>query len=138
MLKYSTYNSIYNNEDIKVSAPGNPTAHSNVTKIKGAILHSLSALSSLFRQVSLMKLLLVLMLVISGFTVVGNVFAGSVSSMKPDKRIVVERGDTLWSIALSNKPEDMKTAVYIEGIMKSNHLENSFIKAGDILTLPLY
>ncbi|MFD1906247.1 LysM peptidoglycan-binding domain-containing protein [Paenibacillus rhizoplanae] len=53
--------------------------------------------------------------------------------MKPDKRIVVERGDTLWSLALSNKPEDMKTAVYIEGIMKTNHLENSVIKAGDIL-----
>ncbi|WP_405113813.1 LysM peptidoglycan-binding domain-containing protein [Paenibacillus sp. FSL K6-1217] len=138
MLKYSTYNSIYNNEDIKVSAPGNPTAHSYVTKLKDAILHSLTALVSLFRQVSLMKMVLVLMLVVSGFTVVGNVFAGSISSMKPDKRIVVQRGDTLWSIALNNKPADMKTAVYIEGIMKTNHLENSGIKAGDILTIPVY
>ncbi|MFD1906246.1 hypothetical protein ACFTAO_25505 [Paenibacillus rhizoplanae] len=74
MLKYSTYNSIYNNEDIKVSAPGNPTAHNYVSKIKDAILHTLAALSWLFRQVSLMKMVLVLMLVISGFTVVGNVF----------------------------------------------------------------
>lgn len=137
MLKYSTYNSIYN-EDVKVSTPGNPTAHIQVTKLKDQILGRLTKFASLSRQVSIIKLALVLLLVISGFTVVGNVFAGSVSLMKQDKRIVVERGDTLWSIALSHKPEDMKTAVYIEGIMKTNHLENSSIKAGDILIIPVY
>ncbi|MNC39986.1 Cell division suppressor protein YneA [compost metagenome] len=68
----------------------------------------------------------------------GNVFAGSVSSAKQEKRVVVERGDTLWSIALKNKPADMKTAVYIEGIKRTSGLENSDIKAGDVLTLPVY
>ncbi|MNW17063.1 Cell division suppressor protein YneA [compost metagenome] len=58
--------------------------------------------------------------------------------MKPDRRIVVERGDTLWSIALDNKPDNMKTAIYIEGIMKSNNLKDSGIKAGDILNIPVY
>ena len=137
MLKYSTYNSIYD-EDRKVSAPGNPSAHIQVTQLKAKTLQLLAALTSAFRQTSFIKMALVLMLVISGFTVVGNVFAGSVSLMKPEKRIVVERGDTLWSIALQNKPADMKTAVYIEGIMKTNGLEDSGIKAGDILTVPVY
>ncbi|MNR56877.1 Cell division suppressor protein YneA [compost metagenome] len=58
--------------------------------------------------------------------------------MKDEKRVVVERGDTLWSIALENKPSDMKTAVYIEGIKKSNGIKGSQINAGDILTLPIY
>jgi LysM repeat protein len=137
MLKYSTYNSIYN-EDVKVSAPGNPSSLIPVTQFKHQTLRLLSALTSLFRQISFIKMALILLLMISGFTVVGNVFAGSVSLMKPEKRIVVERGDTLWSIALKNKPDDMKTAVYIEGIKKSNGLKDSGIKAGDILTVPVY
>ena len=137
MLKYSTYNSIYN-EDVKVSTPGNPLANKQLIRIKDQILHRLSAITSVFRKINFFKAALVLLLVISGFTVVGNVFAGSVSLMKPDKRIVVERGDTLWSIALENKPDNMKTAVYIEGIKKTNGLQDSRIMAGDILTVPVY
>lgn len=137
MLKYSTYNSIYN-EDVKVSAPGNPSAHNQLDQIKEQTLHLITTLTSVFRQISFIKLVLVLMLVISGFTVVGNVFANSVSLTKPQKEIVVERGDTLWSIALANKPEDMRTVVYIEGIMKANGLDDTGIKAGDILAVPVY
>ncbi|WNS44979.1 LysM peptidoglycan-binding domain-containing protein [Paenibacillus sp. MMS20-IR301] len=137
MLKYSTYNSIYN-EDIKVSAPGNPSIYNQVSQLRDRMLKQLTGLALLFRRISFIKIALVLMLVVSGFTVVGNVFAGSVSSLNQEKRVVVERGDTLWSIALENKPDDMKTAVYIEGIMKNNGLENSRIKAGDILTVPVY
>lgn len=137
MLKYSTYKSIYN-EEPKVSAPAAASAWNRLTEIKEQMLQALVMLSSLFRRISFMKLALVLMLVVSGFTVVGNVFAGSVSVIKQNKRVVVEPGDTLWGIALKNKPEDMKTAVYIEGIMKVNGLENSGIKAGDVLTVPEY
>lgn len=137
MLKYSTYNSIYN-EDIKVSAPGNPLPHNPLAQFRDKTLRLLSVLTSIFRQVSFIKISLILLLTISGFTVVGNVFAGSVTLMKPEKRIVVERGDTLWSIALKNKPDDMRTAVYIEGIKKSNGLKESGIKAGDILSVPVY
>ncbi|WP_218918842.1 LysM peptidoglycan-binding domain-containing protein [Paenibacillus borealis] len=107
-------------------------------KFKDKTLHLLSALTTLFRQISFIKITLVLLLMISGFTIVGNVFAGSVSLMKPEKRIVVEHGDTLWSIALKNKPDDMKTAVYIEGIKKANGLKDSGIKSGDILSVPVY
>lgn len=136
MLKYSTYKSIYN-EDINVQASGNVSPRLQA-KIQEVLLQKLAALSYVFRRMDLMKIVLVLVLVISGFTVVGNVFAGSVQVIKQDARVVVEPGDTLWSIALKNKPEDMKTAVYIEGIMKSNGLKDSGIKAGDVLIVPQY
>lgn len=137
MLKYSTYNSIYN-EVRKEPASGNPSAYNQFTRIRDGAVNLITVLPSIIRRISFMKFALVLLLIISGFTVVGNVFAGSVAMMKPDKRIVVERGDTLWSIALKNKPDHMKTAVYIEGIMKSNSLQDSGIKAGDILNIPIY
>jgi LysM repeat protein len=105
---------------------------------KQSAFEMFSAAMKLFRQVSLLKLLLVFMLVVSGFTVVGNVFAGSSALVTESKRVVVERGDTLWSIALENKPSDMKTVVYIEGIMKTSGLEDGNIRAGDVLTLPVY
>ncbi|WP_238651586.1 LysM peptidoglycan-binding domain-containing protein [Paenibacillus piscarius] len=136
MLKYSTYKSIYS-EDINVQASGNLSPRLQ-TKIQEVLLQKLAALSYVFRRMDVMKIVLVLLLVISGFTVVGNVFAGSVQVIKQDVRVVVEPGDTLWSIALKNKPEDMKTAVYIEGIMKSNGLKDSGIKAGDVLIVPQY
>lgn len=135
MLKYSTYQSIYK-EDTKVAATGSSSPHSMM--ILKRTLQRLTMFSFLFRLMDFMKIALVLVLVVSGFTVVGNVFAGSLPVMKQDKRVVVEPGDTLWSIALKYKPEDMKTAVYIEGIMKTNHLEDSAIKAGDVLTVPEY
>ncbi|WP_340023928.1 LysM peptidoglycan-binding domain-containing protein [Paenibacillus sp. FSL K6-1096] len=136
MLKYSTYQSIYK-DDNKVAAPERNSARIQMM-IEKRRLQRLAMFSSLFRQIGFMKVALVLLLVISGFTVVGNVFAGSVPVLKQEKRVVVEPGDTLWSIALKNKPEDMRTAVYIEGIMKSNGLEGSRIKAGDVLTVPEY
>ncbi|CQR56243.1 LysM peptidoglycan-binding domain-containing protein [Paenibacillus riograndensis] len=132
MLKYSTYRSIYDevHED--------RTASMDRLNIKNLLLSLISRNRTLIRTDNIIKLALIVLLVISGFTVVGNVFAGSVSSPKQEKRVVVERGDTLWSIALKNKPADMKTAVYIEGIKRTSGLENSNIQAGDVLTLPVY
>lgn len=94
--------------------------HNPVTRysaqIKEITALLLEGLMCLFRRDFVIKLTLIIVLVLSGLTVVGNVFAGSTTLMKDEKRVVVERGDTLWSIALENKPSDMKTAVYIEGI----------------------
>ncbi|MDT3424669.1 LysM repeat protein [Paenibacillus forsythiae] len=84
------------------------------------------------------KLVIVFLLIISGFTVVSQVFASSVSSPKQEKRIVVEPGDTLWSIAVKNKSSDMRTVVYIDAIKRYNHLNSSDIQAGDILSIPVY
>ncbi|KWX70074.1 LysM peptidoglycan-binding domain-containing protein [Paenibacillus jilunlii] len=132
MLKYSTYRSIYD------EAHEDPAASIDRLNIMNLLLSVISPYRTLIRKDNIVKLALIVLLVISGFTVVGNVFAGSVSPAKQEKRVVVERGDTLWSIALKNKPANMRTAVYIEGIKRTSGLENSNIQAGDVLTLPVY
>ncbi|MNV29818.1 Cell division suppressor protein YneA [compost metagenome] len=137
MLKYSTYRSIYDKAPVVESLGHNPITRYSA-QIKEITELLLECLMRLFRRDFVIKLTLIIVLVLSGLTVVGNVFAGSTTLMKDEKRVVVERGDTLWSIALENKPSDMKTAVYIEGIKKSNGIKGSQINAGDILTLPIY
>ncbi|WP_185702711.1 LysM peptidoglycan-binding domain-containing protein [Paenibacillus rhizophilus] len=87
---------------------------------------------------NLFKIVIVLLLIISGFTVVGQVFASSVSSPQQEKRVVVEPGDTLWSIAVKNKPSDMRTVVYIEAIKRYNDLNGANIEAGVVLSVPVY
>lgn len=137
MMKYSTYRSIYD-EAQKVEAVGQISVSDKLKLSREITGRLVDRVLKMFKQDQLVKLSLIILLVVSGFTVVGNVFAGSVSLMKQEKRVVVERGDTLWSIALENKPTDMKTAVYIEGIKRFSGLEDSNIKAGDIITLPIY
>jgi hypothetical protein len=137
MLKYSTYRSIYDKAPVVESLGHNPITRYSA-QIKEITEFLLEGLLRLFRRDFVIKLTLIIVLVLSGLTVVGNVFAGSTTLMKDEKRVVVERGDTLWSIALENKPSDMKTAVYIEGIKKSNGIKGSQINAGDILSLPIY
>ncbi|CAM4226710.1 LysM peptidoglycan-binding domain-containing protein [Paenibacillus typhae] len=137
MLKYSTYRSIYD-ETREVQSAGDDSVLEYVIRMKKSAATLFGTLMSLFRRGQLVKLAMILMLAVSGFTVVGNVFAGSVSSVMPAERVVVERGDSLWSIALAHKPSDMRTVVYIEGIKKASGLKGSDIQAGDVLTLPAY
>lgn len=137
MLKYSTYRSIYE-EAGEVNSTRGQSASNHMNEMKQSAAALFAAILGLCRKEYLVKLVLVFMLVVSGFTVVGNVFASSASLVKQEKRVVVERGDTLWSIALKNKPAGMKTVVYIEGIKKTSGLKNGNIQAGDILTLPVY
>jgi LysM repeat protein len=124
MMKYSTYRSIYKET---------PEVSSNKRSIA-----SLKNMNRVIMKLNLMKVLMVFVLVVSGLTVVGNVFAGSATEIKQEKQIVVEPGDTLWEIASSHKPSDMRTVVYIEAIKESSGLDRSEIQAGDILSLPIY
>lgn len=137
MLKYSTYRSIYDNAPV-VESLGHNSVASASAKMKEISERLIESVISLFRQDFWIKLALIFVLVLSGLTVVGNVFAGSTTIMKEEKRVVVERGDTLWSIALENKPADMKTVVYIEEIKRASGIKGSQINAGDVLTLPIY
>ncbi len=137
MLKYSTYRSIYD-EAREVQSAGDDSASTYVSNLKDSAASLFSMLMKVFVKDNFIKFALVFMLVVSGFTVVGNVFAGSVSSMTEGKRVVVERGDTLWSIAREHKPDNMRTVVYIEGIKETSGLKSSDIQAGDVLTLPVY
>ncbi|MFC3749839.1 LysM peptidoglycan-binding domain-containing protein [Paenibacillus sp. GCM10012306] len=137
MLKYSTYHSIYD-KDTEVSSVGQTLGSGLINRIQEITNVLSNGLSQLIRTFNFYKIALFLLLIVAGFTVVGNVFAGPVNLAKQEKRVVVEQGDTLWSIALRYKPTNMKTAVYIEGIKRSSQLTDSTIHAGDVLTVPLF
>lgn len=52
---------------------------------------------------------------------------------------VVEKDDTLWEIAEEYMSEEYETIyMYIDEVMKSNHLESTSIKCGQLLVLPYY
>ncbi len=53
-----------------------------------------------------------------------------------ERTIIVQAGDTLWTIARDHKPEQMKIRVYLEQLKSVNGLEGSIIHEGMQLTLP--
>jgi len=53
----------------------------------------------------------------------------------PDTTVVVQPGDTLWSIAAQYYPSDDVRA-RIDGIERANGLQSPVIEAGEILKLP--
>lgn len=52
------------------------------------------------------------------------------------KSIVVQQGDTLWSLATDNMPKDK--SAYIEEVKQMNHLKDDCITAGSYLIVPYY
>lgn len=61
------------------------------------------------------------------------------ASYKYYTSIMVERGDTLWSIALENMtPEYERIEEYIKEVRSLNYLYGDTIHAGEYLTLPRY
>ena len=61
------------------------------------------------------------------------------ASYKYYTSILVENGDTLWSIALENMtPEYEQIEEYISEVRRLNHLCGDNIRAGEYLTLPRY
>lgn len=120
MLKYSTYNSIYDNtEESKNHILFGQRAHQILYNNKQFIFRMFIILSVVF-------------LSLTGFmTVLTN--AGEVVSYK---EFVVSGGDSLWSIALDHKPVNMDTREYIEQIKQLNLMETSDIQTGQVLSLP--
>ncbi|WP_077367578.1 cell division suppressor protein YneA [Anaerosalibacter sp. Marseille-P3206] len=63
-----------------------------------------------------------------------------VYSSKYEKKYVevtIKRGDTLWSIALNNKPENYDTREIVYEIMMANNLEDSNLNPGDVIKVPI-
>lgn len=51
--------------------------------------------------------------------------------------VTIQRGDTLWSIALNNKPESYDTREIVYEIMMANDLEDSKLNPGDVIKVPI-
>lgn len=54
------------------------------------------------------------------------------------KSILIESGDTLWSIASEYKSPDMDTTTFLEEIKRMNGLANDNIIMGNYLIVPYY
>ncbi|GIO31145.1 MULTISPECIES: LysM peptidoglycan-binding domain-containing protein [Paenibacillus] len=124
MLKYSTYQSIYNHEMTETG--------------RGGLMDRLPVLRVMLTRRLMLKLLLAVVIISAGCTGMVRVFAGSPQDDTQVEQVVVAQGDTLWEIALNHKPKNMDTRAYIRMIKEMNHLKTSGIQAGDVLSLPIY
>lgn len=70
-----------------------------------------------------------------GYSLIEN----QASDLKMEENIhslIVERGDTLWKIAVNYGPDSIDTRDYIDELKRFNRLESSSIFEGQILYLP--
>lgn len=54
------------------------------------------------------------------------------------KSILIENGDTLWSIATEHKAPDMDTKSFVNEIKKMNGLSSDRITTGNYIVVPYY
>lgn len=61
---------------------------------------------------------------------------------EPDTKIytsiIIEEGDSLWSIAEDNRPDDVSVRKYINQIKKINRLNKDEIHTGNYITIYYY
>lgn len=63
----------------------------------------------------------------------------SISGEKYYKSIIIEKGDTLWSIAEEYKPEHgVSTKKYVNDLKRMNNISNDTIHEGNYLTVYYY
>lgn len=63
---------------------------------------------------------------------------GKAPMLKYYKSVLIDSGDTLWSIAAENKTSGMDTEDVVEEIKKMNGLRSDSITAGNYLIVPYY
>lgn len=68
---------------------------------------------------------------------INNNKAYSFTYNEPFKKIVISEGDTLWSIALENMPDDYDVRKMVYEIREFNNLDNATIYPGDIIKVPI-
>lgn len=91
--------------------------------------------------VSVCTLCLIILLSLTVSSFLSNAKTAEEMPYKYYKSIMIEEGDTLWSIALQNiNPENgnMEISAYIKEIMKMNGLQSDRITAGMYLVIPYF
>ena len=121
-MRYSTYKSIYEPVYTK-------TSESHTVYVKKQFMQHVKMPTWLSRMV------IIALIILIGCSAVFTVFAQDEQLLSGDQ-VVVSQGDTLWSISLAHKPQQMDTRVYIEAVKKVNGLEHNSIRVGQVLVLP--
>ncbi len=81
-------------------------------------------------------LLFTIMILILTVGTIFNAYANNTSGSESNQTIHAERGDSLWTIAESHKPDNTNIRSYIHKIKKLNGMDNSLIREGQKLILP--
>ncbi|WP_054955793.1 LysM peptidoglycan-binding domain-containing protein [Paenibacillus dakarensis] len=121
-MRYTTYRSIYEGQTQEETHIQNTLWNRTIELMKTGIG----------------RFILVILILVSGWTGAFSVFAGGLEKPVAEKNVIVQPGDSLWSIAAANKPDDMDTRKYISSISKFNELKGPDIQAGDVLALPVW
>ncbi|PZT53779.1 LysM peptidoglycan-binding domain-containing protein [Paenibacillus silvae] len=122
-MRYSTYKSIHEHGQ---ALP----AKSSISYVKSHSLHQMT-------HGALIKMLITISVFIAGCSVVFTASAGD-EPVVLNQQVVVTAGDTLWSIALEHKPEQMDTRIYVEALKDANRLQHGTIQSGQVLSLPQF
>lgn len=131
MLKYTTYQSIYN--DRNMDSRRSVTIYALCSRLVNSVRCSISTFMAKMTLFKVAVFILVAMITSTGMM---TVVASSPEENVPLKRVVVKQGDSLWKLAAHHKPDRMDTRIYIEAIMKANGLSGGSIQPGDLLVMP--
>ncbi|GAA0137271.1 hypothetical protein YSY43_41120 [Paenibacillus sp. YSY-4.3] len=131
MLRYSTYQSIY---DRKANTRNVGALRKGAARLNEAIAYSIS---NILAGITLFKVLVFILFVVIAWAGMVTVAASSAEHEFAElESVVVRQGDSLWKIAAAHKPGNMDTRIYVTSIMRANDLAGSNIQPGDILVLP--
>ena len=53
------------------------------------------------------------------------------------RKIKISNGDTIWNIAMNNKPQNYDIRKMVFEIIELNHMENAHIYPGDLIKVPI-
>lgn len=121
MLRYSTYQSIHE------AIPTEPSL--NRYHLKDLIN------TTIFARVA--AVILFIAITCTGM-ITAFASAGDHSDSSKLLQVIVQPGDSLWSIASANKTDDQDIRDVIRSIKEENQLASSEIQAGDVLVIPSY
>ncbi|GGO07334.1 LysM peptidoglycan-binding domain-containing protein [Saccharibacillus kuerlensis] len=137
MPKYTTYKSIYETAGNYNESHENKGTRGDKLFSSSSFLHSIGMPKYRFSKAGAARFRLLLFIMIGLFAGTGVVHALQNNDPVTEVRsVIVSPGDTLWSIAESNKPKGTDTRIFISGIKQKNGLSGSHINTGDELLLP--
>jgi hypothetical protein len=87
------------------------------------------------RFMTFVTLMIVMTAIICGYALGGGV---SGTDKQLYREVTVKTGDTLWSIARENKPQDTPIRQYVSAIKTASEVNDGAIYPGQILRVPVY
>ncbi|MDR1496767.1 MAG: LysM peptidoglycan-binding domain-containing protein [Clostridiales Family XIII bacterium] len=86
------------------------------------------------RFLTFITAMIVMVAIIAGYALGGGV---SGTEKQAYKDVTVKSGDTLWSIARANKPDDKPIRQYVSEIRAANSLDTGYIYPGQVVKAPI-